>query len=116
MPDSTEYAAPHCNPEVLHPPGTCWACDLFPDRQAQRAASGTPYTPAAANGWPGNVAQPDRSEPQPFEDWGRADRPCTVQQPRGWRCTRRAHPTGTPCASVPRWWNLRWRLFMGTYL
>ena len=48
----------HCNPEVVHAPGTCWACDDEPERQAMRHASGTPYTPADANGWPGNVARP----------------------------------------------------------
>lgn len=47
---------PHCNSEVLHAPGTCTFCDLFPERQAMRSASGTPFTPAEANGWGGNVA------------------------------------------------------------
>lgn len=54
----TEYQAPHCNTEVLHAPGSCQFCDEFPDRQSMRAASGTPFTPAQANGWRGNVAQP----------------------------------------------------------
>lgn len=57
----SDATAPHCNPEVLHAPGTCWACDLYPERQEQRAASRTPFTPADANGWPGNVAQPSAS-------------------------------------------------------
>jgi hypothetical protein len=47
---------PHCNTEVLHAPGTCVYCDLYPDRQAQRQASNTPFTPAESNGWYGNVA------------------------------------------------------------
>jgi hypothetical protein len=49
---------PHCNSEVLHAPGTCVYCDEFPERQAMRSASNTPFTPAEANGWGGNVAQP----------------------------------------------------------
>jgi hypothetical protein len=53
-----EYEFPHCNAEVLHAPGTCQYCDMFPDRQAARQASHTPFTPAEANGWGGNVAQP----------------------------------------------------------
>lgn len=49
---------PHCNQEVLHAPGTCQYCDMYPERQAMRSASKTPYTPAEANGWYGNVATP----------------------------------------------------------
>jgi hypothetical protein len=49
---------PHCNSEVLHAPGTCRYCDMYPERQAARTASKTPFTPAEANGWYGNVAQP----------------------------------------------------------
>lgn len=57
-----EYA--HCNTEVVHAPGACKYCDEFPDRQAQRQASNTPFTPAQANGWGGNVAVPhDNSRP-----------------------------------------------------
>lgn len=59
---TAEY--PHCNPEVLHAPGTCQFCDLYPERQAMRAASRTAFTPAEANGWMGNVAQP-AVEPPP---------------------------------------------------
>jgi hypothetical protein len=47
---------PHCNSEVLHAPGDCYYCDLYPDRQAQRAASGAGFSPLEANGWSGNVA------------------------------------------------------------
>lgn len=47
---------PHCNPDVLHAPGTCVYCDEFSERQAVRAAGGTPFTPAESNGWSGNVA------------------------------------------------------------
>lgn len=49
---------PHCNAEVLHAPGTCRYCDAYPDRQKARQASNTPFTPAEANGWGGNVAVP----------------------------------------------------------
>ena len=27
---------PHCDPDVLHAPGTCRHCDMYPDRQAAR--------------------------------------------------------------------------------
>lgn len=47
----------HCNAEVLHAPGVCIYCDeLGADRQRARIASHTPFTPAEANGWAGNVA------------------------------------------------------------
>lgn len=36
--------------------------------------------------------------------------PCVRRFRRGWYCTRTRH-TG-PCALVPRWWNLRARLWM----
>ena len=54
--DENEYPYPHCNSEVLHAPGDCFYCDLYPSRQAQRQASNTPFTPMEANGWSGNVA------------------------------------------------------------
>lgn len=47
---------PHCNTEVLHAPGSCVYCDYFPERQQMRQASNTPFSPAEANGWQGNVA------------------------------------------------------------
>lgn len=28
--------APHCDQRILHAPGECWACDLYPDWQALR--------------------------------------------------------------------------------
>lgn len=49
---------PHCNSEVLHAPGECRYCDIYPVRQAMRAASQTPFTPNEANGWSGNTAAP----------------------------------------------------------
>lgn len=53
----TQAEFPHCNSEVLHAPGTCYYCDMYPDRQEMRIASNTPFTPAEANGWYGNVAR-----------------------------------------------------------
>lgn len=126
---------PHCNTEVLHAPSTCQFCDKYPDRQAARAASGGGFTPPEANGWEGNRAQPVRvaaakaavtasrntgrpvhpdvaalaGEPPPSPIEILHDGPCQVPQPRGWRCRRGEHEHGTPCASVPRWWNLRWQ-------
>lgn len=103
---------PHCNAEVLHAPGTCQYCDAYPDRQAAHAQSGTPFTPAEANGWHGNVAQPWRRPPPDRSSVTTTPgERCGVEQPRGWRCTRYTHPHNTPCASVPKWWNFadRWR-------
>lgn len=57
IPQPAEY--PHCNSEVLHAPGTCQYCDMYPDRQQMRIASNTPFTPKEANGWYGNVAVPN---------------------------------------------------------
>ena len=51
---AAEY--PHCNSETLHAPGDCCYCDMYPDRQAQRAASGSSFSTLEANGWSGNVA------------------------------------------------------------
>lgn len=55
---------PHCNAEVLHAPGSCRYCDLYPDRQDARMASQTPFTPAEANGWMGNVAVAPEDRPE----------------------------------------------------
>lgn len=34
--DRERAFAPHCDPRILHAPGECWACDLYPDWQALR--------------------------------------------------------------------------------
>lgn len=88
---------PHCNTEVLHAPGTCWACDLYPNRQHIRKASGTPWTPSEANGWGGNIAQPETPEgydrylathiqvgpkPPPDKSWIEFDN--GISKPGGW--------------------------------
>lgn len=52
----SDSSFPHCNAEVLHAPLTCVYCDMYPERQSARTASHTPFTPAEANGWRGNVA------------------------------------------------------------
>ena len=52
-----EYAYPHCDQTVIHAPGECYYCDRYASTlQAERAASGQPFTPNEANGWSGNVA------------------------------------------------------------
>lgn len=47
---------PHCNAEVLHAPGECIYCDMYPDRQQMRIAGKTPFSPLESNGWRGNIA------------------------------------------------------------
>jgi hypothetical protein len=36
--------APHCDQRVLHRPGVCWACDLYPDWQKLRELWGIAFT------------------------------------------------------------------------
>jgi len=36
--------APHCDQRILHAPGECWACDLYPDWQALREKWGICFT------------------------------------------------------------------------
>ena len=36
--------APHCDQRILHEPGSCWACDLYPDWQALRKKWGIAFT------------------------------------------------------------------------
>jgi hypothetical protein len=36
--------APHCDQRILHAPGECWACDLYPDWQALREKWGIAFT------------------------------------------------------------------------
>lgn len=36
--------APHCDSTILHAPGECQYCDLYPDRQALRELWRTNYT------------------------------------------------------------------------
>lgn len=31
--------APHCDQAILHSPGSCWACDQYPDWQEYRIRS-----------------------------------------------------------------------------
>lgn len=80
----TDAPYPHCNTEVLHAPGTCAYCDEFPDRQAQRVASNTPFTPAEANGWYGNVAQPKAWVDPWAEQPAGGGRVSVLDRIRGW--------------------------------
>lgn len=34
--ESGRAFAPHCDQRILHEPGKCWACDLYPDWQTLR--------------------------------------------------------------------------------
>jgi len=36
--------APHCDARILHQPGECWSCDLYPDWQALRKLWGIAFT------------------------------------------------------------------------
>lgn len=36
--------APHCDARILHAPGECWACDLYPDWQELREKWGIAFT------------------------------------------------------------------------
>lgn len=65
---------PHCDPHVLHAPGECEYCDIYPEFQNDRVTGGINFTghtdadkapcPAdSARGaghkrWPGNIARP----------------------------------------------------------
>lgn len=45
MTPSKERAfAPHCDARILHAPGQCWACDLYPDWQELREKWGIAFT------------------------------------------------------------------------
>lgn len=46
MDDAQEATAkhPHCDDLVLHKPGECKYCDLYPERQAQRVKDGIAFT------------------------------------------------------------------------
>jgi hypothetical protein len=35
---------PHCDDLILHAPSLCWACDLYPERQALRIDMGIAFT------------------------------------------------------------------------
>lgn len=35
---------PHCDELVLHAPGKCEYCDLYPERQSQRVRDGVAFT------------------------------------------------------------------------
>jgi len=39
-----DHFAPHCDQAVLHAPGECWACDLYPAWQRYRQVAGIAFT------------------------------------------------------------------------
>lgn len=64
-----EGVSPHCDSLVLHAPGSCSVCDLYPGRQLQRVRSGVNFT----NGEqvPGNEPCPStrRRSVEAIERW-----------------------------------------------
>jgi hypothetical protein len=72
--------APHCDQRILHQPGECWACDLYPDWQKLRELWGIdfsgrstpgklpcpadyhrpPGSPSDHRQWPNNRAERER--------------------------------------------------------
>lgn len=72
--------SPHCDANVLHAPGECVYCDMYPDRQKRRVESAVNFTGehlshktscpsevvrplAIINKWPGNRPYKDGLEP-----------------------------------------------------
>jgi hypothetical protein len=41
---SGDHISPHCDPRVLHEPGECSTCDVFPQYQALRILWGVNFT------------------------------------------------------------------------
>lgn len=117
----SEAKYPHCSAQVLHAPGECYFCDKYPKAQAERRASGTPFTLNESNGWSGNVAVPagrsfthmgltsiadDNQRHVSEVDWViGCDRP-----PRGWYCSKEYQHPGA-CPTRARWWNLKGKLW-----
>lgn len=107
----SEPEYPHCNTEVLHAPGTCQYCDLYPDRQAMRSASGTPFTPAEANGWYGNVAQPSA---KPAAHPGTEIRHYNICRWGAWRIGYNFRPDWDRSLRQP--WCGRWWVWIGPWI
>lgn len=42
--------APHCDQRILHAPGDCWACDLYPDWQKLRELWGIDFSGHSTDG------------------------------------------------------------------
>lgn len=42
--ESEPFTFPHCDPLILHSPGTCSYCDLHPDWQAYRKQAGIAFS------------------------------------------------------------------------
>lgn len=64
--------APHCDQRILHAPGECWACDLYPDWQALRVKWGIDFS---GHSTPGNLPCPadyhrPRGSSSDHRQWG----------------------------------------------
>lgn len=49
--DYTGCTAPHCDQLVLHAPGECSVCDLYPDRQKSRVENHIAFTGHRPHEW-----------------------------------------------------------------
>ena len=60
------HFAPHCDARILHAPGECWACDLYPDWQELRVKWGICFTGQKPMPWelpcPADNARPPGSK------------------------------------------------------
>lgn len=65
--------APHCDARILHAPGECWACDLYPDWQELRVKWGICFTGQKPMPWelpcPADNARPPGSKSD-HRQWG----------------------------------------------
>lgn len=65
--------APHCDQRILHAPGDCWACDLYPDWQKLRELWGIAFTGHQPTDGqlpcPADAARPPGS-PADHRQWG----------------------------------------------
>lgn len=66
------HFAPHCDQRILHAPGQCWACDLYPDWQELRVKWGIDFTGRSTPGklpCPADYHRPPNS-PSDHRQWG----------------------------------------------
>lgn len=70
--DGRAFAA-HCDGRILHAPGECWSCDLYPDWQKLRELWGIAFTGHQPEGdqlpCPADHARPPGS-PADHRQWG----------------------------------------------
>jgi len=86
------YYAPHCDASILHAPGACQYCDLYPAWQELRRRWRMNYTgdydtdkapcpsvyfrePWVRDHWGGNQPYPAGTAPQPITGWAPAPAP-----------------------------------------